>query len=123
MQERAIQVKTPRGWKTAGKLISISGEWCYYRDVNTKDKFQKFDAWSIQANIIPILVADGVKRIYQYVKDKREVIVITLDDFIDKAVERDFGAGRQLYVSDKYFTPVPGMKKITRYIQQVELVA
>lgn len=123
MRERAIQVKTPRGWKTTGKLLNINGEWCYYRDISTKDKFRRFDAWSIQASIIPILQADRVTKIYQYVKDEKQVVMITLDDFINKSVERDFGAGKQFYVSAKYFTLVPGMKKITKYVQATELVA
>lgn len=123
-RERALMIKTPSGEKIAGKLLMIGGEWCFYREVaKSRHAFRTFDAWSIQASILPVLEADGVRWIYQYDRQAGQMYRIGLDAFKAKAVERDFGEGKQLYVSTKYFEPVPGMGRITKWINSVELVA
>ena len=35
-RERALQIKTPSGWKVAGKLLKVRGEWSFYREVTTE---------------------------------------------------------------------------------------
>lgn len=66
-KERALQIKTPSGWKIAGKLLSIRGAWSFYREVaKGTHAFHQFDAWSIQASLLPVLEADNVKWFYQY---------------------------------------------------------
>lgn len=123
-RERAFQIKTPTGWKTAGKVLQIKGEWCFYREVTkSHHAFHTFDAWSLQAILLPVLEEDNVKWIYQYDRESNKMYRISLDDFREKSVERDFGEGKQLYCSMKYFEPVPGMKRIRKWINSVELVA
>ena len=121
-RERALQIKTPSGWKVAGKLLKVRGEWSFYREVTTRMMFRQFDAWSIQETLIPVLRDDGVAYIYQFVKDTGEMLRISLEDFLEKSVERDFGEGKQLYVSDKYFKRLK-MKPIRKWIKATELVA
>ncbi|SMB97826.1 hypothetical protein SAMN00808754_1968 [Thermanaeromonas toyohensis ToBE] len=123
-RERALMIKTPSGEKIAGKLLTINGEWCFYREVSkSRHAFKTFDAWSIQASLLPVLEADGVKWIYQYDKQAGQMYRIKLEEFKKKAVLRNFGEGEQYYVSAKYFEPVPGMERITKWINSVELVA
>jgi hypothetical protein len=122
-KERALQIKTPSGWKVAGKVIKIEGKWCFYREVSkSRHAFHTFDAWSIQASLIPVLEKDCVEYIYNYDRQSGKMYRIRLDEFIDKSVERDFGEGPQLYVSTKYFEEVD-MKPIKKWIKDVELVA
>lgn len=122
-RERALQIKTPSGWKVAGKVLAIRGEWSFYREVSKgAHAFHTFDAWSLQACLLPVLKADGVKWIYQYDRQADQMTRISLSDFEAKSVERDFGEGKQLYVSTKYFTPVK-MPRVRKWINSVELVA
>lgn len=117
-------IKTPSGEKIAGKLLAINGEWCFYREVTKgRHAFRTFDAWSIQASLLPVLEADEVRWIYQYDRQAGQMYRIGLEVFKAKAIERDFGEGKQLYVSTKYFELVPGMGRITKWINSVELVA
>lgn len=126
-RERALQIRTPSGWKVAGKLLSIRGEWSFYREVRkSAHAFHTFDAWSIQACVLPVLEKDGVRWIYQYEWDAQghagQMTRISVRDFKDKSVERDFGEGKQLYVSTKYFQPVQ-IPRVWKWINSVELVA
>ncbi len=124
MRERALQIKTPTGWKIAGKLLKIRGEWCFYREViGNRHAFRTFDAWSLQSILLPVLEADGVQWIYQYERHADRITRISLADFKEKSVERTFKEGTQLYVSTKYFEVVPNMKRIRKWINSVELVA
>lgn len=122
-KERALMIKTPSGEKIAGKLIMINGDWCFYREV-TKGchAFRTFDAWSLQASLLPVLEADDVQWIYQYDKQAQQMYRISLAEFKAKAVLRDFGEGEQYYVSTKYFQPVK-MGPVKKWINSVELVA
>ncbi len=123
-KERAFLIKVNRKERIAGKVMRIRGEWSFYREVTkSAHAFHTFDAWSLQSTLLPILKEDGVKWMYQYDKQAGKMYRISLKDFDDKAVERDFGEGKQLYVSTKYFKEVPGMRQIKRWIKQVELVA
>jgi len=123
-RERAFEVKTPTGWKVVGKVLRIKGEWCFYREVTkSAHAFRTFDAWSIQAVLLPVLKDDGVKYIYQFDHQTGKIYRISLKDFEEKSVERDFGEGKQLYVSTKYFDEVPGMGRIRKWINNVELIA
>lgn len=122
-KERALMIKTPSGDKIAGKLLTINGEWCFYREVTKgRHAFRTFNAWSIQASLLPVLEADGVKYIYQYDRQAGQMNRISLADFKAKAVLRDFGEGQQYYVSTKYFEPV-NMGPIKKWIKPVELIA
>lgn len=122
-KERALQIKTPSGWKIAGKLLSIRGDWSFYREVSKgTHAFHQFDAWSVQAVLLPVLEADNVKWFYQYDKQAGQMSRISLKEFRAKAVERDFGEGKQFYVSTKYFKPIK-MGPIKKWIDRVELVA
>ena len=122
-KERAFKVKTGRSWRTVGKVLYIRGEWSFYREVKRSEHaLRTFDAWSLQANLLPILKADGVKWFYQYDMETGQMARISLKDFEEKSVERDFGEGKQLYVSIKYFAPVPGMGRVRKWINDVELV-
>ncbi len=122
-KKRALQIRTPSGWKVAGKLLSIRGDWCFYREVTKKTHaFHAFDAWSIQASLLPVLEADNVKWFYQYDKQAGQMLRISLEDLKEKAVERNFGEGKQLYVSTKYFEPV-SIPPARKWNKQVELVA
>lgn len=123
-KERAFQIKTPTGWKIAGKVMMIRGEWSFYREVKkAAHAFHNFDAWSLQSTLLPVLKRDGVKWFYQYDKESRKMYRISLKDFEDKSVERDFGEGKQFYCSTKYFKEVKGMRRIKKWINSVELVA
>jgi hypothetical protein len=122
-KERAFQIKTPSGWKVAGKVMKVRGEWCFYREIyNGKHAFHTFDAWSLQSILVPVLQQDNVKYIYQYDRESQKMYRILFDEFVDKSVERDFGEGNQLYCSTKYFKEVK-MKRIRKWINSVELVA
>lgn len=123
-KERALMIKTPSGDKIAGKLLMINGDWCFYREVSKgRHIFKTFDAWSIQASLLPVLEADGVKWIYQYDRQAGQMYRIKLEEFKKKAVLRNFGEGDQYYVSTKYFEPVPNMGLVKKWINSVELVA
>lgn len=122
-KERAFQIKTPSGWKVAGKVLKIRGEWSFYREIySAKHAFHTFEAWSLQSILVPVLQADNVKYIYQYDRETQKMYRILFDEFVDKSVERDFGEGNQLYCSTKYFKEVK-MKRIRKWINSVELVA
>lgn len=123
--ERALLAKIKGKELTVGYLMEINGDWCFYREVvKDKDMLKKFNAWSIQASILPVLEEDSIAWIYLWDKQAKRMSRIKFADFKEKAVERDFGAGRQLYVSEKYFEPMPGMERAKRkYINSVELVA
>ena len=122
-KERAFQIKTPSGWKVAGKVMKVRGEWCFYREIyNGKHAFHTFDAWSLQSILVPVLQQDNVKYIYQYDRESQKMYRILFDEFVDKSVERDFGEGNQLYCSTKYFKEVK-MSRIRKWINSVELVA
>jgi hypothetical protein len=122
-KERAFQIKTPSGWKVAGKVLKIKGEWSFYREIyNGKHAFHTFDAWSLQSILVPVLQQDNVKYIYQYDRESQKMYRILFDEFVDKSVERDFGEGNQLYCSTKYFKEVK-MSRIRKWINSVELVA
>lgn len=123
-KERALLIKTPSGEKIAGKLLTINGEWCFYREVSkSAHAFRTFDAWSLQASLIPVFEQDEVKWIYQYDRQAGQMSRISLADFKEKAVERNFSEGKQLYVSTKYFEPLPKMGPVKKWINSVELVA
>lgn len=123
-KERAFKVKTGRNWRVVGKVLYIRGKWSFYREVKrAQHAFRTFDAWSLQANMLPVLKADGVKWFYQFDMETGQMSRISLDDFDKKSVERDFGEGKQLYVSTKYFEPVSNMARIRKWINNVELVA
>ncbi|AEE91177.1 conserved protein of unknown function [Tepidanaerobacter acetatoxydans Re1] len=123
-KERAFQIKTPSGWKVAGKVLNIKGDWCFYREIySAKHAFHTFEAWSLQSILVPVLQADNVKYIYQYDRESQKMYRILFEEFVDKSVERDFGEGKQLYCSTKYFSEVKGMKRIKKWINSVELVA
>ncbi|MCL6611202.1 MAG: hypothetical protein K6T66_06655 [Peptococcaceae bacterium] len=64
-----------------------------------------------------------MKWIYQYDRQAGQMNRISLADFKEKAVERNFGEGKQLYVSTKYFELVPNMGPVKKWINSVELVA
>ncbi len=117
--------KVGRRELTVGYIMEIDGEWCFYREVaKSRDLFRRFSAWSIQANVMPVLEEDAINWIYLWEKEGKELSRISLQDFKRKSVERNFGAGVQLYVSAKYFTPLPGKgRPKDRYINSVELVA
>lgn len=122
-KERAFQIKTPTGWRVAGKVLKIKSEWCFYREIySAKHAFHTFDAWSLQSILVPVLQQDNVKYIYQYDRESQKMYRILFDEFVDKSVERDFGEGNQLYCSTKYFKEVK-MKRIRKWINSVELVA
>lgn len=123
-RERALLIKVNGKERVVGKLLTINGDWCFYREVlKTAHAFRTFNAWSIQASIISVLEADGVKWIYQYDRQAGQMNRISLADFKEKAVERNFGEGKQLYVSTKYFELVPNMGPVKKWINSVELVA
>jgi len=123
-KERAFQIKTPSGWRVAGKVLNIKGEWSFYREVTkSQHAFHTFDAWSLQSILVPVLQQDNVKYIYQYDRQAGKMYRILFDEFVDKSVERDFGEGKQLYCSTKYFKEVPNMSRIRKWINSVELVA
>lgn len=123
-KERAFKVKIGRNWRVVGKALYIKGEWSFYREVKKGEHaLRTFDAWSLQASVLPVLKADGVKWFYQYDFEAGEMARISLKDFEDKSIERDFGEGEQLYVSTKYFASVPGMGRVRKWINDVELVA
>ncbi len=122
-KERAFQVKIGRKWRVVGKALYIKGEWSFYREVSKGEHaLRTFDAWSLQANMLPVLKADGIKWFYQYDLEAGKMARISLKDFGDKSIERDFGEGKQLYVSTKYFEPVK-MGRVRKWIKNVELVA
>ena len=122
-KERAFQIKTPSGWKVAGKVLKIKGEWCFYREIySAKHAFHTFEAWSLQSILVPVLQQDNVKYIYQTSSAIPYRNRILFDEFVDKSVERDFGEGNQLYCSTKYFKEVK-MSRIRKWINSVELVA
>ena len=123
-KERAFQIKTPSGWRIAGKVLKIKGEWSFYREIySAKHAFHTFDAWSLQSILLPVLEDDGAKWIYQYDRETQKMYRISLADFRDKSVERDFGEGMQFYCSTKYFEEVKGMRPIKKWINSIELVA
>ena len=122
-KERTFTMKIGNTWRTVGKVLYIKGEWSFYREVKRSEHaLRTFDAWSLQANLLPILKADGVKWLYQYDIETGQMARISLKDFEEKSVERDFGEGKQLYVSTKYFALVPGMGRVRKWIKDVELV-
>ncbi len=120
--ERALMVKTPSGEKIVGKIVLLQGKPVFYREVRKTDHaFKRFDAWSIQSCVLPILQESGVQDIYQYDKGQG-MSRIGVADFLEKAIERDHGDGKQLYVSTRYFTPLK-MGRIKKWINSVELIA
>lgn len=77
-KERAFQIKTPSGWKIAGKVLFIKGEWSFYREIyNCQHAFHTFEAWSIQANLFETLEKDGVRWICQFDKESRKMYRIS----------------------------------------------
>lgn len=121
MRERALMIKTPTGEKTVGKIILHRGKPIFYREVHkSSHAFRRFEAWSIQASVLPVLQEAGVEQIYQYDRDEG-MNKISVQDFLEKAVERDHGEGKQLYVSCKYFTPLE-MARIRKWVNNVELI-
>jgi hypothetical protein len=125
LTERNIQVKTPTGWRTVGRVVDINGVPSFYREVSrSKHLLRTFSAWGMQASLLPVLEESGVKWFYLYDKESKQTVRISIDDFRDKSVKRRFrDGGDQLFVSEKYFTLVPGMKRISKRPKQVELVA
>ena len=122
-KERAFKVKTGRSWRVVGKVLYIRGEWSFYREIKRSEHaLRTSDAWSLQANLLPILKADGVKWFYQYDMETGQMARISLKDFEEKSVKRDLGESEQLYVSTKYFASVPGMSRVRKWINDVELV-
>jgi len=116
-------IKTPSGEKIAGKIIFIRGKKCFYREVRKSNHaFRRFDAWSIQSCVLPVLQEEEVEIIYQYDRGEEQMLKITLIDFLEKAIERDHGEGKQMYVSTKYFKPLK-MKRIRKWINDIELLA
>lgn len=123
-KERAFLIKVNGKERIAGKVMRIRGEWSFYRELySAKHAFHTFDAWSLQSILLPVLEGDDVKWIYQYDRESRKMYRISLEDFRDKSVERDFGEGKQLYCGTKYFEEVKGMKQIKKWINSIELVA
>ena len=121
MNEKALMIKTPSGEKTVGKIILHRGKPIFYREVRKANHaFRRFEAWSIQSSVLPVLQEAGVEWIYQYDRDEG-MEKISVQDFLDKAVERDHGEGRQMYVSCKYFTPLK-MGRIRKWVNNVELI-
>ena len=121
--ERAFKIKTPTGWKVAGKVMMINGEWCFYREMySSKHKFNTYNAWGLQSILLPVLKRDGVKWLYQYEKKSKRMYRISLKDFEEKSIEEDYGDGKQLFCSEKYFKEVK-MKRISKWVNSIELVA
>lgn len=103
-RERALMIKTPSGEKIAGKLLVINGEWCFYREVaKARHAFKTFDAWSIQASLLPVLEQDGVKWIYQYDRQAGQMYRISLGDFKAKSRAEGLRRGAAILRKHKVF--------------------
>ena len=62
------------------------------------------DAWGIQSTAIAEIINDGGEWLQVFDKHDGILYEISIEEFKKRAVERDFGDGKQLFVSRKYFT-------------------
>ncbi len=62
------------------------------------------DAWGIDSEIVKMIQKEGCKEIETIDVENNVVYRISFDDFMAKQVERDFGAGKQMFVSRKFWT-------------------
>lgn len=94
-----------RVFSDTGRLVGhLRGN--IYRKVVKKSKhlFRLFDAWGVDTSIVNQLSTEGCTEIR--IKDSESGIVysISLVDFMEHSVEREFGHSKQRFVSRKYFT-------------------
>lgn len=79
-----------------------------YRKTVDKNKhlLKIMDAWGIQSTVIDELKDLGCEEIRIKETQEEEVYSIGFETFMYHAVERDFGAGKQRFVSRKFFDTV-----------------
>lgn len=76
-----------------------------FRKVVNKEKhlLKLFDAWGIQSTVINDLAKRGCDAIRIKETTENKIYAISLEDFLAYSVERDLGAGKQLFASRKHF--------------------
>lgn len=65
------------------------------------------DAWGIDSEIVEKIQKEGCVEIETLDVENGVVYKIPFDVFMEKQVERDFGAGKQMFVSRKFWTTEP----------------
>lgn len=69
----------------------------------SKHLLKLMDAWGIDSSIIRHLQLEKATQVRIKDMETDTVYAISLDDFMLHSVERDYGAGKQLFVSRKFF--------------------
>jgi hypothetical protein len=93
-----------------GKVIGkISGDVFSKRVFASKHLLRALDAWGIDKSVIDSLVKEGVKKIVIYEKEGGIYYEVSVEDFVAKGIEADFGHGKQIFLPRTYFEK----KKIT----------
>ena len=62
------------------------------------------DAWGIDFDVIRVCIEKGCQRVRIFDTEEKTLYTIRMNDFVDKAVKRNFGFGEQYFVSRKFFT-------------------
>lgn len=93
-------------YKIGGKTIGSydEGTKTFIKHVNRRKHLLRImDAWGIQSTVVHSLSDRGC--IALRIVDKADGIIyeLPLQEFLAHAVERDFGDGKQLFVSRKFF--------------------
>jgi hypothetical protein len=80
-----------------------------FRKKVVKDRhlFKIFDAWGIDSQVVEDLKKEKTEEIRILETTEDVVYSVPLEQFIEHSVEKDFGDGKQLFVSRKFFTATP----------------
>lgn len=70
----------------------------------SKHLLRLVDGWGIDRTVLDKLSTLGCQAIRIKCTETNTIYAISFDDFMDNAVQRDFGAGEQCFVSRKYFS-------------------
>lgn len=88
-----------------GKVIGkVSGDVFSKRVLASRHLLKALDAWGIDKSVIDSLVKEGVQNIVIYEKEGGIYYEVSVEDFVAKGIEGDFGHGRQIFLPRTNFT-------------------
>ena len=97
---------------SSGKIIGkVSGDVFSKRVIQSKHLFRALDAWGMDKSVIDNLVREGVKKIVIHEKEGDIDYEVSVEDFVAKGIEGDFGHGKQIFLARVNFKKVEKNRK------------
>lgn len=88
-----------------GQRVGELKDGVYRKIVSGSKHLQKnMDAWAIDSKIVDTLIKEDAQEIRIKDSETDNVYMIPVSEFISHSVERNFGFGKQMFVSRKFFT-------------------